>query len=160
MCSTKWPLWAIDSYFLPLFCTMLTELTNGFGKVYLTIEYDGLNHWVYNNWLGYQTYESVTAGANACLHPLSDFSCPYLLNDNRQVLGPWDHALKWIAIDWAPRAIAQGLTHFAHVVGPESMAAVSAEAMQMEIGGRLHMRLFDTIEQARDWLREARLQKS
>ena len=32
---------------------MATELLNGFGKVYLTIDYDPTNGWVYNNWLGY-----------------------------------------------------------------------------------------------------------
>jgi hypothetical protein len=139
---------------------MPTEITNGFGKVYLTIEYDAANKWVYNNWIGYQTYTGVQAGADACLHPLKEHSCAYLLNDNRQVLGPWDHAVEWIATNWAPRAIEQGLTHFAHVVSPESMAAQSAEAMYLGIGGRLAMRMFGDVEEAKRWLKEAQHAKT
>lgn len=131
------------------------QLTNGFDKVYLTISYDHANRWVYNNWIGYQTYTGIIAGADACLHPLGQFNCPYLLNDNRQVVGPWDHAVEWIVTNWAPRAIAQGLTHFAQVVSPDSLAATSAEAMHLGIGGRLQMRMFGDIEEAQAWLRQA-----
>jgi len=137
---------------------MPTELTNGFNKVYLTIEYDAVNQWVYNNWIGYQTYIGIIAGADACLHPLREYACPYLLNDNRQVIGPWDHAVQWIVEDWAPRAVKEGLTHFAHVVSPESLAALSAEAMHIGIGGRLQMRMFGDYAEAQTWLREAQQQ--
>jgi hypothetical protein len=134
---------------------MSTELVNGFGKVYLTIEYDAANNWVYNNWIGEQTYVGVVAGADACLHPLCENACAYLLNDNRQVVGPWDHAVKWVVSDWGPRAQAQGLTHFANVVSPEAMAALSAQAMYLGLGERLQMRMFDSIAAASTWLREA-----
>lgn len=134
---------------------MPTELTNGFGKVYLAIEYDAVNGWVYNNWIGYQTYTGIIAGADACLHPLRENACAYLLNDNREVIGPWDHAVEWIVTEWAPRAIAQGLTHFANVVSSESMAAQSAEAMRLGIEGQLQMRMFGDIAEAQAWLREA-----
>ncbi|MBD2716415.1 hypothetical protein KBK19_15345 [Microvirga sp. STR05] len=137
---------------------MALELTNGFGKVYLTIAYDPANHWLYNNWVGYQTHTGILAGADACLTPLREHACAYLLNDNRLVIGPWDHAVEWIVSDWAPRAAQQGLTHFAHVVSPESMAAQSAEAMHLGLGGRLQMRMFGDIDSARAWLREARQQ--
>jgi hypothetical protein len=134
---------------------MATELTNGFGKVYLTVTYDAANRWVYNNWVGYQTLAGVWAGAEACLQPLREHACAYLLNDNRQVSGPWDHAVDWMVRDWTPRASAQGLTHFANVVSPESLAALSAEAMLLGIGNQLQMRLFGDIDAAQAWLRAA-----
>ena len=134
---------------------MPTELTNGFGKVYLTIAYDAAGPWVYNNWVGYQTFAGIIVGADECLHPLREHGCAYLLNDNRQVIGPWDHAVEWIVTDWAPRATAQGLTHFANVVSPESLAALSAQAMQVGLSDRLQMRMFGTIEEAKAWLSAA-----
>lgn len=134
---------------------MPTELVNGFGKVYLTIAYDSTNRWVYNNWIGYQTYTGIITGADACLPTLQEHTCPYLLNDNRQVLGPWDHAVEWIVTNWAPRAIAGGLTHFAHVVSPESLAAQSAKSMLLGFEGQLTMHMFDNIEEAQAWLRTA-----
>jgi hypothetical protein len=134
---------------------MPTELVNGFGKIYLTIDYDAANNWVYNNWIGTQTYVGVISGADACLLPLREHHCAYLLNDNREVVGAWDHAVQWIATDWAPRAASQGLTHFANVVSPEAMAALSAEAMYLGIGERLQIRMFGDIDAARAWLHAA-----
>ena len=90
----------------------------------------------------------------ACCHWQS-IKCAYLLNDNRLVTGPWDHAVDWIAQDWAPRAIADGLTHFAQVVSPESFAAVSGELMHARIGTYFQMRTFGRLEEAQQWLREA-----
>ncbi|SNC62469.1 hypothetical protein SAMN06265337_0677 [Hymenobacter gelipurpurascens] len=134
---------------------MQTVLRNGFGNVYMTTEYDAVNKWVYNNWIGHQTLSGVMVGADACLQPLKEHACQFLLNDNRHVIGPWDHAVQWIVAEWAPRAIAQGLTHFAHVVSAKSLAALSAESMHIGIGGRLQMRMFDDITDARAWLHEA-----
>jgi len=134
---------------------MSTNLTNGFGNSYLSIDYDAANGWVYNRWVGYQTYIGIVAGADSCLHTLRENNCAYLLNDNREVVGPWDHAVGWIVNDWAPRAVAQGLTHFANVVSPESLAALSAKAMYQGVSTRLQMRMFATIEEAQVWLRDA-----
>jgi len=134
---------------------MSTDLTNGFGKVYLRITYDPANHWVYNDWIGYQTYVGIVAGADACLGPLAENACAYLLNDNRQVVGPWDHAVEWIVTNWAPRAIAGGLTHFANVVSSESLAAGSARSMALGLDGQLQMHMFDNMAEAQQWLREA-----
>ncbi|RZJ57989.1 MAG: STAS/SEC14 domain-containing protein [Hymenobacter sp.] len=116
---------------------MATKLINEFGKVYLVIEYDAANHQVYNNWIGYQTYVGIVAGADACLIPLRENRCAYLLNNKRQVSGPWDHAVEWIVGDWAPRAIAQGLRHFTNVVSPEALAASSARSMSLGLNGQL-----------------------
>jgi hypothetical protein len=134
---------------------MKKEISNAFGNVFLTIEYDAVNHWVENTWLGYQTTESIIKGANACIEEIEAHQCAYLLNDNQQVLGPWDHATDWIAEDWTPRAIAAGLTHFAHVVSPESLAALSAETMQVKVSGSFNMQTFDNQEEAKAWLKEA-----
>jgi hypothetical protein len=134
---------------------MPTDLTNGFGKVYLRITYDPANHWVYNDWIGYQTYVGIVSGADACLLLLAENKCAYLLNDNRQVIGPWDHAVEWIVANWAPRAIAGGLTHFANVVSPESLAASSAQSMALGLDGQLQMRLFSDVDEAKQWLQEA-----
>ncbi|TVT43591.1 STAS/SEC14 domain-containing protein [Hymenobacter setariae] len=137
---------------------MSTDLINGFGNVYLRITYDAANRWVCNEWIGYQTYIGILAGADACLQPLQENHCAYLLNDNRRVIGPWDHAVEWVVSNWAPRAIAQGLTHFANVVSPEALAASSAQSMAIGLHGQLQMHMFDNVEAAQEWLREAQQQ--
>ena len=134
---------------------MKREIANAFGKVFLTIEYEPQNSLTSNTWRGYLTLESIMKGANLGLELLAETRCPYLLNDNTHVTGPWDHAVAWIAQDWTPRAIALGLTHFAHVVDAKSFAALSAEAMETSVAGLFTMRIFDRVEDARQWLRAA-----
>ena len=134
---------------------MKKEVANAFGKVFLVAEYEPHNKLVYNDWQGYQTLDSVMAGANSVLELVSTCQCPYMLNDNTRVTGPWDHAVAWIAQDWTPRAIGLGLTHFAHVVDAKSFAALSAEAMVSGIAGLFEMRIFGTVDSARQWLAEA-----
>lgn len=135
---------------------MKRELSNAFGTVFLTIEYDVVNNWIYNNWVGYQTEESVISGGTAFLEMLEETKCPYLLNDNREVVGPWDHAIGWIAKELAPRAIGAGLTHLAHVVSPDSLAAKSAMKMKNQIIAilRMQIQIFGSMEEAQKWLKE------
>ena len=78
--------------------------------------------------------------ANAGLAFIARHRCPNLLNDNTAVLGPWNHAVDWIAQDWTPRAIVASLTHFAHVVSPESFGALPAHAMASGIAGSFRQR--------------------
>lgn len=135
---------------------MKRELANAFGKVFLTMEYEPTSQLIYNRWQGYLTLENVKSGANTGLELLVETRCPHLLNDNTAVTGPWDHAVAWIAQDWTPRAIAAGLTHFAHVVDAKSFAALSAEAMSSGVAGLFEMRIFGDAEAARKWLGSAR----
>jgi hypothetical protein len=129
------------------------ELTNLFGKTFISIEYDHQHKWVYNNWKGYQSYENVVTGANACLEFFIQYKCACLLNDNRQVVGPWDHATDWIATDWTPRALRAGMKFFAHVVDKQTLAGMSAEQLHQKIGHVFEMKVFDDIEEAKDWLK-------
>jgi hypothetical protein len=133
---------------------MKTELSNAFGTVFLTIEYDAKNNWIYNNWIGYQTTESIIKGGEAFLEFLEETKCPYLLNDNQQVVGPWDHGIDWITNEWKPRALASGLTHFAHVVSPDSLSANSAEIMKDNLDHFMTIAIFGTMEEAVAWLKE------
>jgi hypothetical protein len=129
------------------------EIKNTLDRTFIFIELDEENKWVYNNWVGYQSFDSVVAGANACLDYLEPQKCKAILNDNRQVVGPWDHATDWIANDWTPRAIRAGLKYFAHVVDDQTLAAMSAGEMHQKVGDIFEMKVFNQIEDARDWLR-------
>ena len=131
---------------------MKQEIANAFGKVFLTMEYEPPNHLIYNCWRGYLTLDSIMTGANQGIGFIAAAKCPYLLNDNTDVTGPWDHAVAWIAQDWTPRAIAVGLKYFAHVVDAKSFAALSAEAMVSGITGLFEMRIFGDAAAARTWL--------
>jgi hypothetical protein len=135
---------------------MKTEIKNAFGKTIFTAEYEAANRLVHQEWFGYQTRGGIIAASNGGLEVIARHRCPRLLNDNSAVLGPWDHAVDWLAQDWTPRAIAAGLTHCAHIVSPESFAALSAEALISSLGGSFEMRIFGSEPEARAWLHTAR----
>lgn len=122
--------------------------------MFLASAYDAENGWVYNNWFGSQTLESVQQGAEACLEVLAATKCSYLLNDNRLVAGPWSQATEWIATIWMPRAVAVGLTHFAHIISPEPLARLSAENMRHRIKNAFRMQIFEELAQAEAWLKQ------
>lgn len=131
---------------------MKRVLKNASGQVFLTIEFDAPNQWVYANWLGYQTRANIIQGADIYLEVLAECNCPYLLNDNSLVAGPWSQNTEWLTTDWTPRAIAQGLTHFAHVISPESLARLSGENLQNRISSFFQMQTFDKLDKAKEWL--------
>jgi hypothetical protein len=76
---------------------MIEELKSVLGKVYLTIETDPTNRWVFTDWQGYLTAENIKVGVQAYTNALTKagFSC--VLNDTRSVRGrgttPWTGCL-------------------------------------------------------------------
>ena len=134
---------------------MKREFANSFDKVYLTIEFDTENNWVYNNWIGVLPTEKVITGCQATIDFLREKKCPLMLNDNRQVIGSWTSANEWIAENWVPQVLALGLKRFAHIVSPGIFGQTSAAEMVTRVGNQLEMHLFKDFELAKAWLREA-----
>ncbi|GAB2704733.1 hypothetical protein GCM10011495_15980 [Hymenobacter frigidus] len=134
---------------------MKKEVTNLFDKVYLTIEFDEANKWIYTNWIGVLHTEKVIQGCQATLEFLREKPCPLMLNDNREVVGSWNSANDWIAQNWMPQALAMGLKRFAHIVSPGIFGQASAAEMITRVGSQFEMRLFEDMEMAKAWLREA-----
>ena len=134
---------------------MKKELTNSFDKVYLTIEFEEANNWVYNNWFGVLPTDKVIQGCQATIDYLREHLCPNMLNDNRAVIGSWSAANEWIATTWVPQVLRLGLKKFAHVVSPGIFGQASAAEMVTRVGTQLEMRLFEDIDLAKAWLRTA-----
>jgi hypothetical protein len=134
---------------------MKTELQDSSGRLYMSTVYDAANHWVYNTWIGEQSYLGVVAAAEACLALLKKHPCAYLISDNRQGIGTWDEVLEWVTHHWTPRAMAAGLTHFAQVVSVDSAAAYSSEMMRTNLEEKFQMRTFTVLAEAQAWLHKA-----
>lgn len=132
---------------------MLEELKSSLGKVYLTIETDTENRWIFTDWQGYLTADNVKTGAKAYIEALakSGFSC--VLNDTRSVRGPWDHSMEWVLNEWAPNAAKAGLRHFALISTPETLADGSAATFYAQLTA-FEARVFDNLADARTWLRQ------
>ena len=134
---------------------MKREFVNAFDKVYLTVEFTPADNWMYNNWKGVLTTDMVIEGCIGTLEVTRETRCPYMLNDNRAVVGSWSGANDWIATVWLPQALALGLKKHAHIVSPGIFGQASAAEMETRVGNQLQMRIFKDIELAKAWLREA-----
>ena len=132
---------------------MIAELKSSLGKVYLTIETDSKNRWIFTDWQGYLTAENIRVGAEAYAEALatSGFSC--VLNDTRSVRGPWDHSMDWVINVWAPNAAKAGLRHFAMISTPETLADGSAANFYGQLTA-FQGQVFDNMAEARTWLRQ------
>ncbi|HEY4650104.1 MAG TPA: STAS/SEC14 domain-containing protein [Pontibacter sp.] len=131
---------------------MKQELTNPFGRVYLTIEVDEENRWVHVNWMGYLTEENIKTGAKAYTDVLAKAGYNAVLNDTRLIIGGWDHSLEWVLHDWAPRASRAGLKYFAMITNPETFGGSTASNFYSKLKA-FRAQVFDDRKKAEEWLR-------
>lgn len=94
---------------------------------FIEISYEPSGKYLYANWLGFQSEESVKNGCNLMLEQLIKKNCSKVLNDNTKVTGPWQSATEWVATVWFPKMENAGLKHFSWVFSSNIFAELSAK---------------------------------
>lgn len=133
---------------------MKQTLQNSLGRNYITVEQDTANRWISVDWMGYLTTDSIKTGARAYMDLLARSGYQAVLNDTRNVLGPWDHSMDWVINEWAPNAAAAGLRYLAMISTPDSMADSSAATFYAQLKA-FETRIFDNEIDAKAWLRQS-----
>lgn len=129
------------------------ELKKANGDVYFEALRRPDNAFVFVNWIGIQSLETMVMGGNLVLAMLREKSCTGLLNSNRELIGPWDMAVPYLACKWAPAARDMGLRNYAHVLSPGIFGQRSYEKFSQLVNEpHLHVRSFDQQIQAEEWL--------
>ncbi len=118
------------------------------------LTYEEAEGWLRGTWRGYVDEDEAMRGAAAYLRQAAQRPCPYLLNDNTQLQGPWFDSLDWLARVWVPAAAATGLRYVAHVVQADRHADVIPE--RLPAGGPFELQVFHDLGQAEHWLRRCR----
>lgn len=119
---------------------------------FIIIEYDQENHWVYVDWKGYQTEQSVMTGCERMLDAVVLYKCTKILNDNTNVVGIWTPAANWVGVNWFPRIQAAGVSYFAWVYSPSAMSRVSTDEALKNTVTPDFIRTFFDINAAKSWL--------
>ncbi len=117
----------------------------------LDVEFDPQQQYVYVNWKGFHSVESVKTGCEKLLQVLAEQPCKHVLNDNRMVSGPWMGAAEWVATDWFPRVYAAGVEKFAWIVSTNVFSQMSTEATQARNKSN-KTRTFNDVARATQWL--------
>ncbi|UOQ67327.1 hypothetical protein [Hymenobacter volaticus] len=110
--------------------------------------------WLRATWVGYIDSQEAYNGAVDFLDSMNTFHCPYLLNDNSGLRGPWFDSVEWLRTTWAPQAARLGLRYIAHVAQPQDLASQVAVLETESFGGDVQIQIFDRVSEAEEWLRE------
>lgn len=128
------------------------ELKKANGDVFLEARRLPDNSFILANWIGIQTLETIVMGGNQILALLRERPCAGFLNSNREVIGPWEIAVSWLAHKWVPKAKLLGLRYFAHVLSPGIYGRRSFQALYPKIAGQLEVKTFEDEKEAQAWL--------
>ena len=120
---------------------------------YVAIQEDIKNQWIFADWKGYQTEDSVKTGATKILEAMIHFKLTKVLNDNSNVVGIWSPAAKWGGTIWIPKMINAGLKHFAWVYSPSALSQFSTKETLKNAPDNEAFRTFVDIEEAKKWLK-------
>lgn len=120
---------------------------------YISLYFDYANDWLYADWTGDQTGESVKAGCLRMLDLLRQEQCHKVLNDNRRVTSMWLDASEWGGKEWFPAMAEAGLEYFAWIYSPNVYSRLSTD-LTLEHTTRPVVLTFDNPETAASWLRQ------
>jgi len=129
-----------------------TELRKDNGDVFLEIERQPDNSYVFANWIGLQSVETVQEGGKIMLEMMHERPYLKLLNSNKEVVGPWNTANDWVANTWTPQMQAAGLRYLAQVLGPGIYAQMTFKDLYQRIDDVFEIKMFDTNQDAMAWL--------
>ncbi len=128
------------------------ELIKANGDLFFEAERKGANSFIYVNWVGIQSLETIMMGANQLLSMLRHQSCPAILNSNKELIGPWDDGALFMGGKWVLEANMLGVVHFAHVLSPGIYGKRSFQKFYQLAHNYLQIETFDTDADAEAWL--------
>lgn len=123
-----------------------------FGDVFFTASRMEGNAFIYAQWFGVQSIETVKEGGYKLLDMVKEQPCSKLLNSNKQVIGSWDMALEWAENEWAPQMRAAGLKYLAQVVPTSIYATLTIQNLLQHIDDTFEIRTFEDDADAEAWL--------
>ena len=125
-----------------------------FSHDFITIEYDLAHDWLYADWMGYQSEDTIREGCMKMLEALTKFNLIKVLNDNTHVLGDWTPAVHWVGTEWFTQMEQAGLKQFAWVYSPSDLSQSSTNEVVKEIEHPEIVRTFYNPDDAKKWLDE------
>jgi hypothetical protein len=118
-----------------------------------TLTLEEPDQWLRATWRGFIDPEEAYRGASNYLEQLSTIHCPYLLNDNTALHGPWFDSVEWLMRIWAPQAARMGLRYVAHVVQADTKHDTITATPRNPAACLFDLQLFDNVPEAEEWLR-------
>ncbi|WP_207434417.1 hypothetical protein [Sabulibacter ruber] len=128
------------------------ELKKPNGDVFLIAERAPDNSYIHAQWIGIQTLDTVKQGGTLYIKMLEEQPCPRLLNNHKELIGPWTVANDWIVQFWTPRVMELGLEYMSQVLAPGVYGKMSFHQLHQFIGDKFQIKMFEEVEPALEWL--------
>lgn len=128
------------------------ELKKASGDVFFEAEYRAGNSYLYVNWIGIQTLETMMMGGNTILSMLRTNPCSLILNDQQELVGPWAEGAAYFGGSWAPKARLYGVKQFVQVLAPGIFGRRSFQEFQQKAQLHFQIETFETTPEALAWL--------
>ena len=130
----------------------LTAITDSYGAALAEYYFFPENALLYVCWHGQLTAAEVIQGVLEATRLLEKYAFQRVLNDKRDTGGDWSEALPWLEYEWLPKAVAAGLRAVAYIQSPNLEAQIVSREFVEAVRSQIHVSLFTTEEDARDWL--------
>ncbi|RNI29035.1 hypothetical protein [Rufibacter latericius] len=128
------------------------ELKKPNGDVFLIAERTQNNEYIHAQWVGIQTLDTVMQGGTHYIKMLQEQPCPRLLNNHKELIGPWNVANDWIVQFWTPKVMELGLQYMSQVLAPGIYGQMSFHQLHQHIGDKFQIKMFEEVAPALDWL--------
>ncbi|GEO03784.1 hypothetical protein AAE02nite_14480 [Adhaeribacter aerolatus] len=132
---------------------MRREVKNQGGHTFLVLDYDQENNWLYLNWIGYQNLFNIKQGLAEAWNMFRRYRFSKVLNDNRELVGPWDKANDWLEEELNPASAPIRIKYVAHIISPGIFGQLSIQDLQTRLINKVEIKLFEDINRAQDWLK-------
>ncbi|GAA4300324.1 hypothetical protein [Nibribacter koreensis] len=131
---------------------IIKELKKPNGDTFLIAERAEDNAYIHARWMGIQTLETVKEGGAFYVNMLKEKPCARLLNNHKELIGPWDVANDWITKEWTPLVMQLGLKYMSQVLAPGIYGQMSFHQLHQQIGDQFEIKMFDEEKPALEWL--------
>jgi hypothetical protein len=117
------------------------------------IYHDFVNEWLYVDWIGPQSVETIKEGCEVLLKFMAQERLHKVINDNTRVTNIYSDAAEWVARTFAPRCALAGLDYCAFVYSPDHFSRLSADEILDRHITKTVTIPFNDLASAQDWLR-------
>ena len=119
----------------------------------LTICHDTSNGWLYNQWKGSHTYDTVFICVEHILACLDATACTKMLSDHTQLTGDWEKAASRLGSESFGQVAVRGVSAVAWVYGPDYRDLVAMRLTQ-HVAEKPTIAIFDDVATACIWLQQ------
>ncbi|WP_158826143.1 PAS domain S-box protein [Mucilaginibacter lacusdianchii] len=116
------------------------------------IQFHDAENYISVQWNGFHNLHSVRDVCNRICSQVEKTGCPNLLNDNTNVLGPWDDAIEWLINEWFPTMERIGLANIALVYSASTFSKLSALHTIEQVKENICIKSFKERGEALNWL--------